>query len=265
MVLASIVSSLLYLLVAFLQYRSIRANTTLARPTLITLAAVAIALHGLSAWYVLQSPEGINLGFFKISSLIFWIINMATVISLRWRPLENLLVILFPLASLSVLVSALAPGNNSPMESIAPGLLFHIGSSVLAYAVLTIAACQAAVVSAQDYQLHHRHTIGLVQILPPLELMETMLFEIIWVGLILLTLSIASGMVFLEDMFAQHLVHKTVLSICAWWVFSILLWGHHQLGWRSQTAARFTLAGFVVLMLAYFGSKLVLEVILQRV
>jgi ABC-type uncharacterized transport system permease subunit len=265
MVPASIVTSLLYLLVTYLQYRKIRAGARLARPVLLGLAAAAIALHGVSAWFALLTPEGVNFGFFKISSLIFWIINLAAVISLMWRPLENLLVILFPLASLAVLVSALAPGNASPLEDISPGLLFHIGSSVAAYAVLTIAACQAAVVSAQDYQLHHRHTVGLVQILPPLELMEAMLFEIIWVGVILLTLSIASGMVFLEDMFAQHMVHKTVLSICAWIVFSILLWGHHQLGWRSQTAARFTLGGFAVLMLAYFGSKLVLEVILQRI
>ena len=95
--------------------------------------------------------------------------------------------------------------------------------------------------------------------------METMLFEILWVGLILLTLAIGSGMLFLEDIFAQHLVHKTVLTICAWALFATLLWGRHQLGWRSQTAVRFTLAGFLVLMLGYFGSKLVLEVILQRV
>ena len=262
---ASIAASLLYLLVAYLQYRNIRSGAVLAKSHLIALAAIALALHGASAWHSLQSPEGINLGFFKISSLIFWIINLAYIVSLLWRPLENLLVILFPLAGLSVLVSTLAPGNASPLETISPGLLFHIGSSVLAYAVLTIAACQAAVVSVQDHQLRHRHAMGLVQILPPLELMESMLFEIIWVGLALLTLSIASGMVFLEDMFAQHLVHKTVLSICAWWVFSILLWGHHRLGWRSQTAARFTLGGFAVLMLAYFGSKLVLELILQRV
>ncbi len=265
MVTASIIACVLYLLVAVLQYRSIRARTPLARPFVVGLAAVAIAMHGVSAWFALQSPGGINLGFFKISSLIFWIINLAYVISLAWRPLENLLVILFPLASLSVIISALAPGNASPLENIAPGLLFHIASSVLAYAVLTIAACQAAAVSVQDYQLRHRHATGLVQILPPLELMESMLFEIIWVGLALLTLSIASGMVFLDDMFAQHLAHKTILSICAWWLFAILLWGHHRLGWRSQTATRFTLAGFAVLMLAYFGSKLVLEVILQRV
>jgi ABC-type uncharacterized transport system permease subunit len=144
-------------------------------------------------------------------------------------------------------------------------MLLHIGSSVLAYAVLTIAACQAGAVAAQDYQLRHRHTRGLVQILPPLQLMESILFELLWVGLIFLTVAIGSGMVFLEDIFAQHLVHKTVLTIAAWLLFATLLWGHHQLGWRSQTAVRFTLSGFAVLMLGYFGSKLVLEVILQRV
>ena len=78
------------------------------------------------------------------------------------------------------------------------------------------------------------------------------------------TLSIASGFVFVDDIFAQSLVHKTVLTILAWLLFSVLLWGHYKLGWRSQTAVRFTLAGFAVLMLAFFGSKLVLELVLER-
>ena len=72
------------------------------------------------------------------------------------------------------------------------------------------------------------------------------------------------GILFVEDIFAQHLVHKTALTIVAWILFSILLWGRYKLGWRSQTAVRFTLAGFALLMLAYFGSKLVLELVLQR-
>ena len=185
--------------------------------------------------------------------------------SLLRRPLQNLLVLLFPLSAVAVITSTLAPGNASPFSELSGGMLVHVASSILAYAVLTIGACQAAAVAAQDYQLRRRHTRGLVQILPPLQLMETMLFEILWVGLTLLTLAIASGMLFLDDIFAQHLVHKTVLSICAWVVFAVLLWGHHQLGWRSQTAVRWTLAGFGVLMLGYFGSKLVLEVILERV
>ena len=83
-------------------------------------------------------------------------------------------------------------------------------------------------------------------------------------GLLLLTVAIGSGFLFLDDIFAQHLVHKTVLSICAWALFATLLWGRHYLGWRSQMAARFTLGGFIALMLAYAGSKFVLELILQR-
>ncbi|MEM9253792.1 MAG: cytochrome c biogenesis protein CcsA, partial [Pseudomonadota bacterium] len=69
---------------------------------------------------------------------------------------------------------------------------------------------------------------------------------------------------FVQDIFAQHIAHKTVLTMIAWLMFSTLLWGHYRLGWRSSTAVRLTLTGFVFLMLAFFGSKLVLELVLQR-
>ncbi len=262
---SAVTAAALYLLITFLQVSRLRAQDSSRSQALFALAVLAVAVHGYSALMAIQSPAGINLGFFKISSLIFWIINVSFLLSLLRRPLQNLLVLLFPLSAIAVVTSTLAPGNASPISELSAGMLLHIGSSNLAYAVLTIGACQAGAVAAQDYQLRHRHTRGLVQILPPLQLMETMLFEILWVGLALLTLAIGSGMLFLDDIFAQHLVHKTVLTICAWLVFAVLLWGHHQLGWRSQTAVRFTLAGFAVLMLGYFGSKLVLEIILERV
>ena len=207
---------------------------------------------------------GLSLGFYKVSSLMFLVINVACVVSLARRPLQNLLVILFPLSAMSVLVSTYAPETAPVSTALSGGMLMHISSSILAYAVLTLAAIQSALVALQDHQLRHRHTRGVVQILPPLQLMEKMLFELLLVGVLLLTVSIVTGFVFVEDIFAQHLVHKTVLTLVAWLLFSILLWGHYQLGWRSQTAVRFTLAGFVLLMLAFFGSKLVLELILQR-
>ncbi|MEP5763074.1 MAG: cytochrome c biogenesis protein CcsA [Halieaceae bacterium] len=262
---SALAAACLYLFVTFLQARRLRGQGTAGAGLVYGLAAAAIVLHGYSAITSIQSPGGINLGFFKVSSLIFWLINVSFLLSLARRPLQNLLVILFPLSSIAVLISALAPGNASPFDQISTGLLLHIGSSVLAYAVLTIAACQAALVALQDHQLKRHHTGGLAQLLPPLQLMETMLFEILWVGLLLLTAAIGTGMLFLDDIFAQSLVHKTVLTIAAWGLFATLLWGRHQLGWRSQTAVRFTLAGFLVLMLGYFGSKLVLELILGRV
>ncbi len=261
---SAIIAAALYLLVTAIQLRRLKHAPATGTRTVIALSVVAVLVHGYSAVTAVQSPAGINLGFFKISSLIFWMIDVLFLLSLLRRPLANLGIVLFPLSAVAVLVSAIAPGNAKPFGDLPGGMLLHIGSSVLAYAVLTIAACQAGAVAAMDYQLRHRHTRGLVQILPPLQLMETMLFELLWVGLLLLTIAIGSGMVFLQDIFAQHLVHKTVLTICAWLLFATLLWGHHQLGWRSQTAVRFTLSGFVVLMLGYFGSKFVLELILHQ-
>lgn len=230
----------------------------------IGLGLLALLSHTIVAWDSVAASAGLALGFYKISALIFLVINIACVILLARRPLQNLLVVLFPLSAMAVLVSTFAPSTSAIATDLPDGLLLHIGSSILAYAILTLAAAQSALVAAQDYQLRHRHTRGIVQILPPLQLMESMLFELLWLGVILLTVAIASGYFFIEDIFAQHLVHKTVLTMVAWLLFSVLLWGHYQLGWRSQTAVRFTLAGFVVLMLAFFGSKLVLELILGQ-
>ena len=89
-------------------------------------------------------------------------------------------------------------------------------------------------------------------------------FQLGFFGFILLSVGLLTGFLYLEDMFAQHLVHKTVLSMVAWIAFAVLLWGRFRFGWRGRTAIRWTLIGFAVLMLAYFGSKAVVELILQR-
>jgi ABC-type uncharacterized transport system permease subunit len=261
---SALAASCLYLFAAFLQARRSTSRSAVAAAPIYGLAVAATLLHGYAAVAGLHSPEGINFGLFKAGSLIFWLMNISLLLSLLRRPLQNLMVILFPVSAVMVLIAAMVPGNASPFESLSSGLLLHIGTSALAYAVLTIAACQAATVAVQDYLLRHRHTRGLIKLLPPLQLMESMLFEIVWVGMILLTAAIASGFVFVDDIFAQHMVHKTVLTICAWLLFATLLWGHHRLGWRAQTAVRFTLGGFAALMLGYAGSKFVLEMILQR-
>ena len=117
----------------------------------------------------------------------------------------------------------------------------------------------------QNHALKNKSRLTNARLLPPLQTMESLLFELLWVGEILLTLAILSGFYFLEDMFAQHLVHKTVFALSAWFIYALLLWGRHQMGWRGTKAIRWALAGFVCLMLAYFGSKLVLEIILNRV
>ena len=112
---------------------------------------------------------------------------------------------------------------------------------------------------------NHRLDSGLFRALPPLTLTETLMFRLIGAGFVLLTLTLLSGVLFVDNLFAQHLVHKTVLSIAAWIVFGVLLFGRWRWGWRGRRAVRLTLAGMVVLLLAFFGSKFVLELVLKRV
>ena len=146
----------------------------------------------------------------------------------------------------------------------AHGLGQHVFFSIVAYAVLTVAAGQAVLLSIQDRQLRNGHIRGVMRLFPPMQVMESMLFEVIWLGEILLTIAISTGFFYVDNLFAQHLVHKTVLTLIAWVVFAILLGGRYLRGWRGRTATRFTLSGFAVLLVAFFGSQLVLEFILKR-
>lgn len=141
-------------------------------------------------------------------------------------------------------------------------LELHVLISVSAYSILILAALQAVLLRVQDSHLHGKHPGGFVRLLPPLQTMERLLFQIIGIGFLLQSLSLLTGFIFLEDMFAQHLVHKTVLSVAAWVVFAVLLWGRWRFGWRGRVAIRWTLTGVLFLLIAYLGSKLVLELIL---
>lgn len=258
------ITALLYLAATTLQLWHIAQGQYRTGRGTLALGAVALAGHAVVALAAITHNGELMLGFYKISAAIFLVINLACAVLSLFRPLQNLLLILFPLSAMSVLVSAFAPETGQLPDDLPAGLMLHIGSSIFAYAFLTLAAAQAVLVAAQDYLLRHRHTRGIVRVLPPLQSMEAMLFELLLIGLMVLGVAIISGFLFVDDLFAQHLVHKTVLTLVAWVMFAVLLWGHHRLGWRAQTAVWLTLGGFVLLMLAFFGSKLVLELVLQR-
>ncbi|HUH37128.1 MAG TPA: cytochrome c biogenesis protein CcsA [Spongiibacteraceae bacterium] len=262
--LASAIAISLYLLAAVLEARQLRGAVALRSRLPVGLAAVAALIHAYCAYAGIRTEHGIDLGFFPVSSLIAWIVVTLTLLGSLRRPLQSLLVVLLPLAALAIAVPLGVSGPGHKLHSMSDGVLAHILLSILAYSVLAIAALQAGALAIQERQLKTRQVRGLIQMLPPLQTMEALLFEIIWVGVILLALAILTGFAFVDNLFAQHLVHKTVLSIIAWVIFALLLWGRHRWGWRGHTAIRWTAGGFAVLVLAYFGTKLVLELILQR-
>ncbi|MEE4376399.1 MAG: cytochrome c biogenesis protein CcsA [Candidatus Competibacteraceae bacterium] len=231
---------------------------------LLTLGWGAVLLHALILFPALLHSEGINLGFFNALSLTGWLVAVVLLLTALVRPVETLGIILLPFSALTVLMGLSFASERIVADSAQWPLEVHILISILAYSILTLAAVQAILLAIQDRRLRNRQPGGFVRGIPPLTTMETLLFQMIGIGFVLLSLALLSGLLFLEDIFAQHLVHKTVLSIAAWAVFGILLWGRWRSGWRGRTAIGWTLSGFATLALAYFGSKLVLELVLQR-
>ena len=224
----------------------------------------AVVLHAMILGQTVFQPNGLNLGFFNAFSFTAWLINVVLLAAAMVRPIENLGILILPFGALALLLGLAFPSARIVADPGQWPLELHILIAILAYSVLALAAVQALLLAIQDHRLRHRQPGGFLRGIPPLTAMEALLFQMIGAGFVLLSITLVSGLFFLQDIFAQHLVHKTVLSFSAWCVFGILLWGRWRFGWRGRTAIRWTLSGFVFLVLAYFGSKLVLELVLQR-
>ena len=264
--LAATISITLYFSCTVLLLLKLKRSPAIAGISDMTLLApgfLALAAHIVMLQSSMVSPIGINLGFYNALSLISAFIALFTLVSAIRHPVEILSILVMPLASLMIALDISQSTTHLLPPGSSHGLLFHILSSLIAYSVLGLAALHAILLSVQNRFLHRHQPGGFIRMLPPLKTMESLLFETIIIGFICLSVSLATGLVFLENMFAQHLAHKTILSIVAWLVFAILLVGHWYGGWRGRTAIRWTLGGFISLMLAYFGSKFVLEVLLS--
>ena len=231
---------------------------------ILAIGFLALLAHAIILFSDTITPRGLNPSFVNSASLVSWLVVLLYLVAELRKPVETLGVLVFPTAGFAVFLQLLWPADatiaNRSFE-----LEIHILLSLLAYGLLAIAAGQSILLLIQTHYLKNKHPGGFIRSLPALQSMESLLFQMIKVGFILLTLALLSGFIFLENIFAQHLVHKTVLSMIAWLLFAILLWGRWHFGWRGKKAIKFTLGGFIFLMLSYFGSKMVLEIILQKV
>lgn len=240
-------------------------NLLLAKANVLGLGLAAVLLHAIALYHGLFSINGLNIGFFNAISLISFLIALLILLAAITNPVENLGIFLLPMAGIAILMGMIFHVDHTLPKTEAMELKLHILLSIMASSLLGIAAVHAVVLAIQDRQLRNKHPGGYIRALPPLQTMETLLFQMIGLGFFLHSLSLITGMISLEDIFAQHVVHKTVLSIISWFVFATLLWGRWRFGWRGTTAIRWTLGGFITLLLAYLGSKWVLEIVLQRV
>lgn len=227
--------------------------------TLLMPGLAAVILHGFVLYTQLIGINGFQFGILDALSSVLIVISLLVLLISIKRRTEILAVFILPCSAVALLTQSLSqPDYMLPFDA-PQGLKIHVLVSIIAYSILGLAACMSILLSLQNRLLHNHHPGGWLKKIPPLQVMEKLLFDLIAAGFIGLTIALGSGFVFLEDLMAQHLAHKTVLSIIAWLVFAILLTGRFTLGWRGRIAIRWTLSGFASLMLAYFGSKIVLE------
>jgi ABC-type uncharacterized transport system permease subunit len=264
----AITAVLLYLISTFLlggQIYNIAEIFSKTRPVVLLLGAIALILHAHLLYQSIILANGLDFGFFNAVSLIGWLVALIVLVSSLFRPIENLLLLLFPAAALAILLELFIPDERILSDALSTGLRIHILLSICAYSLLMISAVQAIMLAVQERLIKTKRAAKIMNTLPPLQVMEELLIQIIVIGFFILSLSLASGVMFIDDLFAQHLIHKTILSFLAWIIYCILLWGRWSKGWRGKRIIRWTLGGFGTLLFAYIGSKFVLEVILQRV
>jgi len=231
------------------------------------LVPVALVLHAMLLYQRVLTPEGMDLGVANAVSLLVWLtLLIYWVASLVYDGLAGILGMIAPVALVALLMQAAVPTHHYVRYADDPLFTLHFGIAMLAYALFIVATIHALLMLALEKWLHRGVLPPFLRSLPPLLEMEALLFRILLAAFVLLTLTVVSGLFFSEQLFGKPLTitHKTLFGILSWCIFGALLAGHYFRGWRGKTAVRWTLAGFTALLLAYIGSKVVLELILKR-
>jgi ABC-type uncharacterized transport system permease subunit len=258
----TIIPFVAYLFVALILTRYFTQNSETHQHK--TLANILLLLACVSHAYLLSDlwqTDGVFFGLASSVSFVAWVVATLLFVTSLSKPIHALGIIIYPLTALALLFSLAFPDTQNKLIEVS--IAAHVFFSISAYALLAIAVCQSVLLNIQERLLHEHHINTFINKLPPLQTMEDFLFQTLKMGCLLLTLSLASGFAFIDDFATQQLTAKTILSFLAWLVFAGLIIGHNIFGWRGKYATLATQIGFIVLVLAYFGTKFVLERLLS--
>jgi ABC-type uncharacterized transport system permease subunit len=261
----------LYGICAWRILASLRSDETQPPAWVSMLLPLAILVHAVLLVQAVFTPESMHFGFAPALSA-----TMLVTVAILWVEsffgrIQGLLALVLPFTAVAAVLPGIFPGSPLGEGTNSPLFRAHLLVAILAYSLLTMAAVQGLLMAAMDRRLHHERidapgALRFLDRLPPLLTMERVLFRLISAGFVLLTLTLATGVFFSEEMFGRplRLDHKTIFAFAAWFVFGGLLAGRAAFGWRGRKALRWTLSGFGLLMLAYVGYRFVFEVVLGR-
>ena len=228
------------------------------------LLAIALLLHGVAIYHAIVRDDGLDLSCVNALLLVAGLAVLTAWLTGVLRTLPGVAAVVLPVAAVCALLPPLAASRHRLPFAGEPWAAAHIAVALCAYALFVVVALQALVMTGLEKRLHR----GLPDTAtsPPLLTLERYMFRLLGVGFALLTLTLASGVLFSEQLFgkAVPLTHKNVFSVAGWLAFGVLLFGRWRYGWRGRTALKWILGGTLLLVLGYLGSKFVLEVILGR-
>lgn len=223
---------------------------------------VPLALHGALLYQSLFAGE-LRFGFAQALSVMMFLGVALYWIESLFYSLGGLEPLILPLAAAAAPLPLAFAGRGVALQS--TEFKLHLALAMVAYSLFTIALLHATLMALVERHLHRRNP-GFVAHLPPLLTLERSLFRVISIAFVFLTLTLGSGMVLTDALFGRLLRfnHETVFALLAWLIFGGLLAGRWLRGWRGRTALRWTIAGFIAVLLANIGTAFVLEVILKR-
>jgi ABC-type uncharacterized transport system permease subunit len=221
-----------------------------------------VVFHFLTITLNTIEHQGLSSSLFDALSITGFIVMSMGLIAQTRYTLRAMLLPAFVIA-IMCLVLANSYSHHTPILATSPGMLTHILSSIIAYSLLSLATLLALTFQLMERGLKDHREISWLRQLPPLQTMESLLFQLITIGWLILTAAIVSGGIFIDDLFAQHLAHKTLFTMISWLLYGLLIIGRRNYGWRGTTALKLAIAAFIALVLAYFGSKFVLEILLN--
>ena len=230
------------------------------------LLALAVLLHAWVAVRNVATPTGFDMSLGNAVSVVAGLSAALAWLSGLLATMPAVGTVILPVAAAASLLPALmASGHRFPYAG-EPWAAIHVAVALVSYALFIVAALQALLLMGLERRLHRRLPDPGADSLPPLLTLERFLFRLVGAGFALLTVTLATGILFSEQLFDRPVVltHKSVFSVLGWLTFGGLLWGRWRYGWRGRVALRWILAGTAFVFLAYLGSKFVLEVLLGR-
>ncbi|MGK2888097.1 MAG: cytochrome C assembly family protein [Candidatus Malihini olakiniferum] len=241
----------------------LRKQSAYRRLTMIS-TTVALICHAITLYHrIFDVQTGQNLSLLNIGSTIsLMICTVMTIVASRNRG-WFLLPIIYAFALINLAFASFLPGEFITHLEKTPGLMLHIGLALFSYATLIIAALYALQLALIDYLLKNKK-LSMVSEMPPLLSIERKMFHVTQIGVILLTMTLFSGLFYIENIIdKKENLHKALFSLFAWFNYILLLWGHYHEGWRGRCVVWFSMVGALLLTLAYFGTRVIQHFVTQ--